>query len=188
MTCFESWPNLPLDRFTMLNIPLLSDLCVNFISKAGEDDKILEINKKMAEKVIQFLAAPLCIFCNSFYSRCQHFLNNSNCHHMCHLSTGWLEHHADLSAERVQWGWSKWNWTDLYCKYLSNVHSESVTKSSLQANSSLPIVEQVRAWYSAPSSRLSLQQWKGNMLSFYLTSSLVTLCLSCSLNFCTVCD
>lgn len=36
--------------------------CGNFISKAGEDDGVLEINKKIAEKVILSVTF-LCVFC-----------------------------------------------------------------------------------------------------------------------------
>lgn len=41
-------------------------MAICFISKAGEEDKLLEINKKMAEKVFCFFLTILFLLCNIF--------------------------------------------------------------------------------------------------------------------------
>lgn len=85
--------------------------CVLILSlKAGEDDNLLEINKKIAGRVsfVFFLAASfLWIFAHLMFFRNLHSHSKNL---LVRTSTDRLKHHSDLSGKRVQWRWSKWNW------------------------------------------------------------------------------
>lgn len=75
----------------------------NFISKAGEDDSLLEINKKTAGRVMFSFAVPLCELCPFFLSFIQIYTNIETYYPLfVSVSTDWLKYHSDLPRKGVR--------------------------------------------------------------------------------------